>query len=114
VTRPDLKLLEGAIDMHAHTAPALFPRPIYDTDLAKVALDYRMRGFVLKDHDSATFHRAFYLTRRVGRPLRAPFAGCWSGRRGSYRVRYRIDEERHTVVVLDIAGRADAYHRGRA
>jgi len=64
VTRPDLQLLEGAIDMHAHTAPALFPRPIYDTDLAKVALDYRMRGFVLKDHDSATFHRAFYLKRQ--------------------------------------------------
>jgi hypothetical protein len=64
VTRPDLKLLDGAIDMHAHTAPALFPRPIYDTDLAKVALDYRMRGFVLKDHDSATFHRAFYLKRQ--------------------------------------------------
>jgi hypothetical protein len=61
VTRPDLKLLQGAIDMHAHTAPALFPRPIYDTDLAKVALDYGMRGFVLKDHDSATFHRAFYV-----------------------------------------------------
>lgn len=63
MTRPDLKLLQGAIDMHAHTAPALFPRPIYDTDLAKVALDYGMRGFVLKDHDSATFHRAFYVKR---------------------------------------------------
>jgi hypothetical protein len=63
-TRPDLKLLEGAIDMHAHTAPALFPRPIYDTDLAKAALDYGMRGFVLKDHDSATFHRAFYVKRQ--------------------------------------------------
>jgi hypothetical protein len=64
VTRPDLKLLHGAIDMHAHTAPALFPRPIYDTDLAKVALDYGMRGFVLKDHDSATFHRAFYVKKQ--------------------------------------------------
>ena len=64
VSRPDLELLRGAIDMHAHTAPALFPRPIYDTDLAKVALDYGMRGFVLKDHDSATFHRAFYLKRQ--------------------------------------------------
>jgi hypothetical protein len=64
VTRPDLKLLEGAIDMHAHTAPALFPRPIYDTDLARIALDYGMRGFVLKDHDSATFHRAFYVKRQ--------------------------------------------------
>jgi len=51
---------------------------------------------------------------RVGHPLRAPFAGCWSARRGTYRVRYRIDEERHTVIVLDIIGRADAYHPGRA
>jgi mRNA interferase RelE/StbE len=52
--------------------------------------------------------------RRVGRPLRAPFAGCWSARRGTYRVRYRIDEERHTVIVLDIVGRADAYNPGRS
>lgn len=56
--RRDLELLRGAIDMHAHTAPALFPRPIHDKDLAQVAADYGMRGFVLKDHDSATFHRA--------------------------------------------------------
>jgi mRNA interferase RelE/StbE len=51
---------------------------------------------------------------RVGRPLRAPFAGCWSARRGTYRVRYRIDEDKHLIVVLDIVGRADAYHPGRA
>jgi mRNA interferase RelE/StbE len=47
--------------------------------------------------------------RRVGHPLRAPFAGYWSARRGTYRVRYRIDEERRLVLVLDIAGRGDAY-----
>ncbi len=46
---------------------------------------------------------------RVGHPLRPPFAGCWSARRGTYRVRYRIDDERKTVIVLDIVGRADAY-----
>ncbi len=51
---------------------------------------------------------------RVGHPLRAPFAGRWSARRGTYRVRYRIDEERHAVIVLDIIGRAAAYHPGRA
>ncbi|MGH8904977.1 MAG: type II toxin-antitoxin system RelE family toxin [Egibacteraceae bacterium] len=51
--------------------------------------------------------------RRVGKPLRAPFAGHWIARRGTYRIRYRIDEDKHTVVVLDIVGRADAYHRGR-
>lgn len=51
---------------------------------------------------------------RVGHPLRAPFGGCWSARRGTYGARYRIDEEHHTVIVLDIVGRADAYHPGRA
>lgn len=49
--------------MHAHTAPALFPRPITDQDLAGYAQDYGMRGFVLKDHDSATFHRAAHVKR---------------------------------------------------
>ena len=61
--RKDMELLRGAIDMHAHTAPALFPRPIRDTDLAKTALDYGMRGFVLKDHDSMTTHRAAHVKR---------------------------------------------------
>jgi len=51
---------------------------------------------------------------RVGHPLRAPFAGYWSARRGTYRVRYRIDEDQHTVIVLDVVGRADAYRPGRA
>lgn len=51
--------------------------------------------------------------RRVGRPLRPPFAGHWSARRGTYQVRYRIDEDEHLVVVLDVVGRADAYRTGR-
>jgi mRNA interferase RelE/StbE len=51
---------------------------------------------------------------RVGHALRAPFEGDWSARRGTYRVRYRIDEDKHAVIVLDIAPRADAYHPGRA
>lgn len=46
---------------------------------------------------------------RLGKPLRAPFAGHWVARRSSYRVRYLIDEERHVVTVLDVRGRADAY-----
>lgn len=44
---------------------------------------------------------------RLGKPLCAPFAGHWVARRSSYRVRYRINEERHLVIVLDIRGRAD-------
>ncbi len=61
--REDLALLDGAIDMHAHTAPALFPRPYDDADLAEAATAYKMRGFVLKDHDTSTTGRAYYIDR---------------------------------------------------
>jgi hypothetical protein len=61
VTRPDLDLLKGAIDMHAHTAPALFRRPLDDMELAQHAAEYGMRGFVLKDHDSLTTGRAHHV-----------------------------------------------------
>lgn len=47
--------------------------------------------------------------RRLGKPLRAPFAGQWVARRSTYRVRYRIDEERHVITVLDVRARAAAY-----
>jgi hypothetical protein len=59
--QPDRELLRGAIDTHAHTSPALFPRLLDDADLARVALDYGMRGFVLKDHDASTTGRAYYV-----------------------------------------------------
>lgn len=47
--------------------------------------------------------------RRVGAPLRAPFDGHWRARRGEYRVRYEIHEATHTVRILDIDHRRDAY-----
>jgi mRNA interferase RelE/StbE len=46
---------------------------------------------------------------RLGTPLRAPSAGHRVARRSSYRVRYRIDEHRQVVTVLDVRGRADVY-----
>ncbi len=49
--------------------------------------------------------------RRVGAPLREPYAGLWRARRGEYRVRYRIDEGTRTVVVLDVSHRRDVYRR---
>jgi len=45
----------------------------------------------------------------VGAPLRAPLDGLWRARRGEYRVRYRINETKHEVVVLDIDHRRAAY-----
>lgn len=50
---------------------------------------------------------------RVGRPLVAPFQGDWSARRGHYRIRYRIDDEKRTVTVVGIADRSDVYYPGR-
>lgn len=61
--RPDLELLRGAIDMHAHTSPALFKRNLDDAGLAETAAAFGMRGFVLKDHDASTTGRAYHVNR---------------------------------------------------
>jgi mRNA interferase RelE/StbE len=47
--------------------------------------------------------------RRLGKPLRFELDGCWSARRGPYRVVYRIDDDTRTVSVLAVAHRADVY-----
>lgn len=47
--------------------------------------------------------------RRFGAPLRDNLEGIWSARRGTYRVLYRIDEDKKQVVVLRVAHRRDAY-----
>ncbi|HXP22102.1 MAG TPA: type II toxin-antitoxin system RelE/ParE family toxin [Streptosporangiaceae bacterium] len=47
--------------------------------------------------------------RQVGAPLRKPFEGQWRARRGSYRIRYTIDETAKVVHVLDLDHRRDAY-----
>ena len=46
---------------------------------------------------------------RVGRRLRPPVADRHSTRRGTYRVLYRIDEDRHRVEVVGVFARSDAY-----
>jgi mRNA interferase RelE/StbE len=46
---------------------------------------------------------------RVGKQLRPPLDDRRSARRGTYRVIYRIDDDRRTVTVVDVAHRRDAY-----
>lgn len=49
---------------------------------------------------------------RVGKLLFGPLAGCHGARRATYRIVYRIDDERRVVSVLDVAHRRDVYgHR---
>jgi mRNA-degrading endonuclease RelE of RelBE toxin-antitoxin system len=50
---------------------------------------------------------------RVGKRLQAPLDDRHSARRGTYRVIYRMNEERQTVTVLDVAHRRDAYRTNR-
>ena len=46
---------------------------------------------------------------RVGKRLRPPLDDRHSARRGTYRVLYRIDEERQRVTVVGVFSRADEY-----
>jgi len=47
--------------------------------------------------------------RRVGAALRNELEGVWSARRGTYRILYRINDERREVIVLRIGHRRDIY-----
>ena len=47
---------------------------------------------------------------RIGHPLRDEYDGQYSARRGrDWRVRYRLDHDTQTVIVLDISHRSDTY-----
>ena len=46
---------------------------------------------------------------RVGKELKRDLVGVWSARRGTYRILYRINEERREVVVVRIEHRRDVY-----
>ena len=48
---------------------------------------------------------------RVGRELRRELEGVWSARRGTYRVLYRINDERQEVIVERIEHRSQSYRR---
>jgi mRNA interferase RelE/StbE len=50
---------------------------------------------------------------RVGKQLRLPLEDRHSARRGTYRVIYRIDDAVHTVTVVDVAHRRNAYRPDR-
>lgn len=47
--------------------------------------------------------------RRLGKPLRFELHGCWSARRGPYRIIYRVNDAARSASVLAVAHRADVY-----
>ena len=46
---------------------------------------------------------------RVGKPLQFGLAGLHRGRRGDYRVVYRIDDDLRAVTIMAIEHRSDVY-----
>jgi mRNA interferase RelE/StbE len=46
---------------------------------------------------------------RIGKRLLPPLDDRFSARRGTYRVIYRIDDDAHTVTVVDVGHRRDVY-----
>jgi len=46
---------------------------------------------------------------RVDKRLLPPLDDRFSARRGTYRITYRIDDDRHEVTVVDVNHRRDAY-----
>ncbi len=48
--------------------------------------------------------------RRAGKPLDEPFDGYHCARRGTYRIIYRSNEDKHTVEIHSIRHRRDSYH----
>jgi predicted TIM-barrel fold metal-dependent hydrolase len=53
-----LNLLGGAIDLHVHSAPDVYPRILNDIELARQAKEMGMRGILIKNHFVVTADRA--------------------------------------------------------
>lgn len=51
-------MLEGAIDIHIHSAPDLYPRILNDVELARQAKEMGMRAILIKNHFTETAGRA--------------------------------------------------------
>lgn len=63
------KLITGAIDMHIHTNPDLFPRLFSDIEMAREAKNTGMGGIVIKNHFTTTADRAALAREITGFPV---------------------------------------------
>jgi hypothetical protein len=58
MTRDFHHLLKGAIELHVHSSPSLFPRKQTDWELIEDVKEAQMAGVVLKAHEAQTVDRA--------------------------------------------------------
>lgn len=57
--------LEGACDLHIHSAPDLFPRYVDDVSMARLARDAGMKAIMFKAHHESTVSRAIHTEQQV-------------------------------------------------
>jgi len=57
--------LEGAVDLHVHSAPDVDPRRFDDFELAREAAKARMGAILIKSHYASTVERAFLVSKVV-------------------------------------------------
>ncbi len=63
------ELLEGAIDVHIHSAPDVFPRILNDVELGLSAKQEGMRAILVKSHVTLTADRAEVATQQADFPV---------------------------------------------
>ena len=63
--RDDLELMQGAIDLHIHSAPSLFPRLIDHVEAAEGARKMGLRAVVLKEHHGYTSDRMYFVRKLI-------------------------------------------------
>ncbi|MFB0508243.1 MAG: DUF6282 family protein [Thermodesulfobacteriota bacterium] len=63
--RDDLELMQGAIDLHIHSAPSHFPRLVDHVEAAEGARKMGMRAVVLKSHHGYTSDRMYFVRKLV-------------------------------------------------
>jgi Family of unknown function (DUF6282) len=63
--RDDLELLKGAIDIHVHSSPDLYPRIQDHVELAQAAREAGLRALVIKSHNFPTAAQAIMTSKAV-------------------------------------------------
>jgi len=63
--RQDMDLLQGAIDIHAHSSPCLFERLTDHAEAARQAKEYGFKAIVIKAHHFGTVGRAHFVRQLV-------------------------------------------------
>ena len=63
--REDLELMQGAIDMHVHSSPSIFPRLVDHGEAAEAARSMGMKALVLKEHHGFTSDRIYFVRKLV-------------------------------------------------